>query len=136
MKSSYDIRCHKPKGIGPNLVDNEKEEESTTAALCELLKQIGPSYLISHSYTGIIMSVAADRCPDLIQGLFGVEPAAFPFESRYIFNRPNPSRKWGITDVPVTYDPPVQDPAVDLKKVEVGENTPGNVSCILQAAPA
>ncbi|KAL8848333.1 MAG: hypothetical protein Q9221_006636 [Calogaya cf. arnoldii] len=55
MKSSYDIRCHKPKGIGPNLVDNEKEEESTTAALCELLKQIGPSYLISHSYTGIIM---------------------------------------------------------------------------------
>ncbi|KAI4107845.1 MAG: hypothetical protein LQ339_002455 [Xanthoria mediterranea] len=124
------------KGIGPNLVDNEKEEESTTAALCSLLAQIGPSYIFSHSYTGIIMFVVADRCPELIQGLYGVEPAAFPFESRYIFNQPIPSRKWGITDVPVTYHPPVRDPVADLKKITVGENTPGNVSCILQAAPA
>lgn len=82
------------------------------------------------------MFVAADRCPDLIQGLYGIEPAGFPFESRYIFNQPITSRKWGITDVPVTHDPPVRDPAFDLKKMTVGENTAGDVSCILQAAPA
>ncbi|KAI4253971.1 MAG: hypothetical protein L6R42_007373, partial [Xanthoria sp. 1 TBL-2021] len=116
------------KGIRPNLVDNEKEEKSTTAALCTLLKQIGPSYIFGHSYTGIIMFVAADRCPDLIHGLYGIEPAGFPFESRYLFNQPIPSRIWGITDVPVTYDPPVRDPAADLKKITVGENTARDVS--------
>ncbi|KAL8999158.1 MAG: hypothetical protein Q9169_001937 [Polycauliona sp. 2 TL-2023] len=124
------------KGIGPNLVDNVAEEEGTTVALCELLRQIGPSYLFGHSYTGIMLFTAADRCPDLVQGLYGVEPAAFPFESRYIYNQSIPTRKWGIADIPITYDPPVQDPDTDLKKITVGENTPGNVSCILQAAPA
>ncbi|KAL8767679.1 MAG: hypothetical protein Q9209_005859 [Squamulea sp. 1 TL-2023] len=119
------------KGISPTPVNNEQEEEATGAALCALLKQIGPSYLLGHSYGGIMLFVAADRCPDLIQGLYGIEPAAFPFQTKYSPNRAMPHRKWGVTDVPVTYDPPVRDPAIGLKKVEVGENTAANVSCLL-----
>ena len=124
------------KSFEPLPLDNNVEEETTAAALCALFKQIGPSYLIAHSYTGIMLFVAADRCPDSIQGLFGVEPNAIPFQSKFSPNSATPQRKWGLTDVAVTYDPPVKDPVTDLKKVEVGENTAANVSCLLQAEPA
>ena len=124
------------KGLEPLPVDKVLSETTTGAAACDLLQRIGPAFLISHSYTGIHVFVIADQCPDLVQGIFGVEPNASPFESRTFANRSTPQRIWGITDIPVTYDPPVVDPAVDLKKIRVGVDTPANVSCLLQTTPA
>ncbi|KAL9596239.1 MAG: hypothetical protein Q9219_005950 [cf. Caloplaca sp. 3 TL-2023] len=105
--------------------DNEKVETATANAVCELLKQVGPSYIIAHSYTGMMSYVITDQCPDSVQDLFSVEPNSTPFQSKY-----------GLTDVPLTYDPPVTIPDTDIEKVEVGEKTTANVSCLLQAAPA
>ena len=124
------------KGIEPLPVDNVLSETTTGAAVCDLLQRIGSAFLIAHSYTGIHAFVIADQCPDLVQGIFGVEPNASPFESRAFANRSTPQRVWGITDIPVTYDPPVVNPANDLKKLRVGVDTPANISCLLQAAPA
>ena len=48
---------------------------------------------------------------------------------------PIPTRPYGLTDTPITYDPPVVNPTTDLKKVTVGTDSPANRSCILQANP-
>ena len=43
-----------------------------------------------------------------------IEPCGPPFEERVI--KTGPSRPWGITYTPVTYDPPVEDPESELKR--------------------
>ena len=116
--------------------DNLYMEDATGAAVCALLEEIGSSYLIGHSFGGMMLFVIAERCPDLVQGLLGVEPYAVPFRSKSAPGNGNPSRAWGLTNTPVTYDPPVKDPTVDLEKSEVGADTAANVSCLLQAEPA
>lgn len=105
------------------------EEVAMRKSMCDLLKQIGPSFLIGHSYGGSFLLTTADECPDLVQGLFGVEPAATPFT-------PLARRPYGLTSTPLLYDPPLTAPS-DLQQFPVlGENSLGNNSCILQAAPA
>ncbi len=52
--------------------------------------------------------------------------------------RTGPARPYGITSTPLTYDPPVSDPATDLPIVTVicNEERPGLESYKLQAKPA
>ncbi|KAI4157812.1 MAG: hypothetical protein LQ342_007984 [Letrouitia transgressa] len=116
--------------------DNMYMEDATGSGVCDLLKQIGPSYLIGHSFGGMMLFVVAEKCPDLVQGLLGVEPYAVPFRSKSAPGSGTPARAWGLTNTPLTYNPPAKDPSTDIKKVEVGTDTVSNVSCLLQAEPA
>ncbi|KAL8676450.1 MAG: hypothetical protein Q9186_007026 [Xanthomendoza sp. 1 TL-2023] len=111
----------------PVPANNTLEEVYMRKSMCQLLEKIGKSYLIGHSYGGSFLLTTADQCPELVQGLFGVEPAANPFD---VGRRP-----YGVTATPLVYDPAVKAPS-DLIQQRVGESTPGNTSCILQAAPA
>ncbi|KAI9679979.1 MAG: hypothetical protein M1817_004994 [Caeruleum heppii] len=112
-------------------------EVAMGAAGCELLRRIGrPSFLVPHSYGGIMAWKIADQCPDRVQGYVGIEPDTAPF-TNYIRGFPQriPTRPWGLTNSRLTYDPPVNDPS-ELIQVTVGEDTAANRSCQLQAAPA
>lgn len=115
-------------------VDNAATEEAVAIATCDLLSRIPPSFLIAHSYGGLFPWVIADKCPKAVQGIFGIEPGMPPFVNLGM-GPPIPARPYGLTDAPITYDPPVVNPTTDLKKVTVGTDSPANRSCILQANP-
>lgn len=103
-------------------------ELATRKSMCDLLRRIGPSFLIGQAFGASFIFVTADTCPELVQGIFGIELTANPF-------KPISRRPYGITVTPLVYDPPVNSPS-DLIQTPVGENTAANNSCILQAAPA
>ena len=47
-------------------------ELATRKAMCDLLGRIGPAYLIGADFGGTFMILAADECPELVKGDFGI----------------------------------------------------------------
>lgn len=68
----------------------------------ELLDKIGPAIVQVHSAGGPFSWIVADARPGMVKAIVNVEGAGMPF---------TPATPWGLTDVPLTYDPPVGDPA-------------------------
>jgi pimeloyl-ACP methyl ester carboxylesterase len=66
----------------------------------ELLDKIGPSIILGHAFGGFLSWILADRRPDLVKGIMSVEINGNPFAAQL---------RWGLTAIPVTYDPPVSD---------------------------
>ena len=98
----------------PSIADMAQAEASLVAALLGLLERIGPAVVITHSQSGPAGWRLADQRPDLVRALVAIEPSGPPYE-----RSPPPSgplreaveRPWGITDHPLTFDPPVNDAA-------------------------
>jgi pimeloyl-ACP methyl ester carboxylesterase len=95
----------------------------------ELLDRIGPAVILTHAYGGCLGWIAADRRPNLVKALVTVESNNAPFEAEVT---------WGLTAVPLTFDPPLSDPK-DFRLTEwtpppgsPGPNRPHRV----QAEPA
>ncbi|KAI9786708.1 MAG: hypothetical protein M1816_007849 [Peltula sp. TS41687] len=114
-------------------------ERVMRASGCALLRRIRPSFLIGHSFGALFPILLSDECPDLVAGNDNLEPATIPFQS-YTGNATSvvgrtPNRVWGLTNTPITYQPPISSPD-ELKTISVGEDTPGLRSCILQMEPA
>lgn len=105
-----------------------------------LLDKIGPSVVVTHSQSGAFGWAIGEARPDLVKAIVAIEPSGPPF-----FGAPPPwgdsdpdklSRPWGLTTTPLTYDPPLTDPA-DLAKVQEGApEGPGLVRCWRQTEPA
>ncbi len=92
-----------------------------------LLDRIGPAILLTHSQSGPLGWVIADARPTLVKAIVAVEPGGPPFQNAV--TNDNPSRAWGITDIPVTYDPPIRD-AAELRTVrEVIPQSPDLAPC-------
>jgi pimeloyl-ACP methyl ester carboxylesterase len=68
----------------------------------ELLDKIGPSIVQVHSAGGPFSWIVANERPKLVKAIVNVEGAGAPFGN---------GTPWGLTDVPLVYDPPVSDPA-------------------------
>ena len=68
----------------------------------ELLDNIGPAILQVHSAGGPFGWIVANERPALVKAIVNVEGAGTPF---------GPGTPWGVTDVPMAYDPPVSDPS-------------------------
>jgi pimeloyl-ACP methyl ester carboxylesterase len=68
----------------------------------ELLDKIGPAIVQVHSAGGPFSWIVADARPKLVKAIVNVEGAGAPFTA---------STPWGLTDVPLAYDPPVSNPA-------------------------
>lgn len=109
-------------------------------AICAVLKRTGPSVFITHSYGSSLGLLGADACPELVKGHVSYEGDQSPFGS-YSSNLgkfpPNPTRPYGVAEIPLAYDPPVTDPS-QLIKVNTGkdERKDGLLSrsrCIAQA---
>ena len=68
----------------------------------EMLDKLGPSIIVTHSAGGPFGWIVAEARPNLVKGIIAIEGAGAPFQGQNI---------WGLSDVPVAYDPPVSDPA-------------------------
>lgn len=120
---------------------SDKQQTIMRDSSCALLGMIGPSILISHSLGSSSAFLASDGCPGYVKGHVSVEGDASPFASygggALGANTSVPTRQYGLTTIPVAYDPPVTN-ASDLVQAQTGklEYTDGLVSkfpCIAQA---
>ncbi|KAJ6538950.1 Alpha/beta hydrolase family-domain-containing protein [Mycena capillaripes] len=116
----------------PSLSSQAEEGGKIKHAGSLLLDKIGPVILLTHSQAGQFGWILADSRPKQVKAIVALEPAGPPFINA-IFPPFTPARIYGLTDFPITYDPPISA-ASDIAQVVVGE-IPG-VTCIQQAKPA
>jgi pimeloyl-ACP methyl ester carboxylesterase len=107
-----------------------------------LLDRIGPAIILTHSQSGPFGFLIADKRPNLVKGVVTVEGGGTPRgytavgAPRWFEDAPAANgAPWGITMVPITYDPPVTDPA-QLTFVREEKPDGPDVRCWLQASPA
>jgi len=91
-----------------NASDEAYHSELCAKGGVELLDKIGPSIILGHAFGGFLSWILADRRPDLVKGIMAVEINGNPFAAQL---------RWGLTAIPLTYDPPVTDLA-DFHLVE------------------
>jgi hypothetical protein len=61
-----------------------------------------------NSQSGPVGWLIADAKPKLVKAVVAVDPAGPPFQNT-VFGT-DKARAWGVADIPITYDPPVNDP--------------------------
>jgi pimeloyl-ACP methyl ester carboxylesterase len=66
----------------------------------ELLDKIGPAIVQVHSAGGPFGWLVANERPHLVKAIVNVEGGGAPF---------SPQTPWGLTDIPLVFDPPVSD---------------------------
>lgn len=112
------------------------QQATAKDAMVALLDRIAePVILFGHSQGGIVPWFTADARPDLVAAIVGLEPGAPPFRNEFPFIV-GPARPYGLTDIPIAYDPPVQDAETDFDKVVILSNSSDLTNCTLQAEPA
>lgn len=104
------------------------------AAGSALLDRIGPAILVTHSQSGLLGWVMAESRPKAVKGIVAIEPSGPPFHNAAPGNPK--ARAWGITDIAVTYDPPVSDPAQIQTETQSAPDGAGLIPCTLQREPA
>jgi pimeloyl-ACP methyl ester carboxylesterase len=117
----------------PSLSDLVETQRLVKQAGTALLDQIGPAILVTHSQAGTFGWILADARPNLVKGVVAVEPNGPPLRDA-IFST-DPSRIWGIADLPLTYDPPATDSS-ELAIEETPAVGPDLQACMQQKAPA
>jgi pimeloyl-ACP methyl ester carboxylesterase len=102
-------------GMGPTLVDIERNHLDCQNAGAELLDKIGPAIIMTHSAGGPMGWMVADARPGLVKAVIAVEPVGPPFSERA-----GGRLSWGITGAKLSFDPPAET-ADDL---EIEERAP------------
>ncbi|KAF7326892.1 AB hydrolase-1 domain-containing protein [Mycena venus] len=116
----------------PSLNSTTEEAMKIKSAGSLLLDQIGPVILMTHSQAGEFGWILADSRPNQVKAIVALEPYGPPFINA-IFPPLTPNRIYGLTDLPVAYDPPITQ-ASDIGRTVVSE-IPG-VTCFQQTEPA
>jgi len=118
------------------VITGHNQEKRTVDAVVQLLDMIGqPVILMLNS--GIAGSgwVVADARSKLIKGIVAVEPVAPPIENAERGST-GPARLWGLTNLPLHYDPPIQQ-ASELQTVRQDKpDGPDLIPCWIQKEPA
>lgn len=117
-----------------------KEEAMTRDANVALLDRIGTQViLLTHSQGGGFGWLIADARPNLVKAIVTVEPAGPPIrgvDTSKVAYVDRGGLAWGVSNAPITYDPPVSS-AADLDTVlETAPEGPGLVPCYMQREPA
>lgn len=108
------------------------QQKTVQDAGAALLDKIGePVILMGHSQGGILPLLLADARPELTKGLILLEPTGPPFRDAVFGTKA--ARPYGLTDIPLTYSPPVTDPSVDLVQEVQPARGEDYVECVLQA---
>ncbi len=126
----------------PSLSDFPKQQELNRDALVALLDRIGPSVLLTHSQSGAFGWPVADARPDLVKGIVAMEPNGPPVRN-VVDGLPPPEwyqdhpveKPYGLTMVPLTYDPPVAPDRPLRFERQGAPDRPDFVRCWLQAEP-
>ena len=126
----------------PAIADFRKQQPLNRDALIALLEKIGPAVLMTHSQAGAFTWPVADARPDLVRAIVAIEPNGPPFYTVQAVGAPEWFRQgplalpYGISILPLTYEPPVKE-AEELAPVrEDKADGDGLVRCWLQKAPA
>lgn len=126
----------------PSLSDFTRQQELTANATVALLDKIGPAILLTHSQSGAMGWPVADRRPNLVRAIIAVEPSGPPLHDLVENGPPDwfsdgpVARSYGITSVPITYEPPVSDPSQLQFTHQAVSDGPDLARCWLQAEPA
>jgi pimeloyl-ACP methyl ester carboxylesterase len=91
-----------------------------------LLDKIGPAIIMTHSAGGPFGWLVAEIRPSLVKGIIAIEGGGQPFGGQNV---------WGMSTIPVAYDPPVSDPS-EIKTKRVDAPEPGVTPYLLQQEPA
>src|SRR5262250_2210676 len=116
------------------VISNEVTQAANQAASAALLDKIGPAIVLTHSQSGPFGWLIADARPKLVKGIIAVEPGGPPFEATII--NTGKARAWGLTDIPLHYDPPVKDPSELAVVRDVKADGPDLFVCWMQQALA
>lgn len=108
-------------------LDNRESERLMQAAGAALLDRIGPAILVTHSQAGLFGWLIGDARPRLVKAIVALEPAGPPFKDAVF--QSGADRTWGLTSLPLTYDPPVtrQSPLEFEQQAEA--DAPDLVAC-------
>ncbi len=107
-----------------------------------LLDRIGPAILLTHSQSGPFGWELADARPQLVKGVVAIEPNGPPFYENSFAGPPDwfkdaaLGRAWGITRLPLQYEPPAAEPRDLGMTQQPAADGPDLVRCWLQDAPA
>jgi pimeloyl-ACP methyl ester carboxylesterase len=93
---------------GPMPADLALSQALDQSRGAELLDRIGPAVLMTHSMGGPAGWLIADARPELVKGLVAIESIGPPFAEHPQLGL---TLDYGLTSAPLTYDPPVDDPA-------------------------
>ncbi|KAJ7283376.1 Alpha/Beta hydrolase protein [Mycena rebaudengoi] len=115
----------------PSLISFAEEGQKIQNAGAQLLDQIGPVIVMTHSQGGQFGWILGDARPKQVKAIVALEPNGPPF-IQAIFPPFIPARIYGLTDIPLAYSPPIAA-ASDIARVIVSE-TPG-FTCFQQAKP-
>ena len=91
----------------------------------DLLDRIGPAIIVTHSAGGPFGLLTAEARPALVVATVIVEGVGSAFGGGNV---------WGLSSIPVTYDPPVSDPA-EIAVRYVSNPEPGVAGYYLQQEP-
>jgi pimeloyl-ACP methyl ester carboxylesterase len=91
-----------------------------------LLDKIGPAIIMTHSAGGPFGWLVAEVRPNLVKGIVCIEGGGTPFSGQNV---------WGLSSVPVAYEPPVSDPS-EIKTRVVTPTEAGVQPYRLQEDPA
>jgi pimeloyl-ACP methyl ester carboxylesterase len=116
-----------------SLASDSETQQLTQQAGMALIDMIGPAILLTHSQSGLLGWVIAEARPSLVKGIMAIEPSGPPFHN----NAPGlpKARAYGITDIPVAYDPPITDPGQLTTVRQDKPDADGLIACTLQADP-
>lgn len=110
----------------------QENEIMMRAAGVALLERIGPSILIAHSQGAVCAWSIADARRDLVRGIVALEPTGPPFKDPV--SRPGAEdRLYGLTSIPLAYDPPVTPESPLVFEQQAAPDGPDLDACWLQA---
>jgi pimeloyl-ACP methyl ester carboxylesterase len=117
----------------PTGKDMEQLSAEDIVALVDLIHE--PVILLLHSGVSPSGWLVADARPKLVKGIIAAEPVAPPIENAER-GATGPGRVWGLTNMPITYDPPIKS-ASELQTVrEDKADGPDLIPCWVQKEPA
>lgn len=113
-----------------SLRSDSETQTLAKAAGAALLDRIGPAILLTHSQSGLLGWVIAEARPQLVKAIVALEPSGPPFHN-HAPNDPK-ARAFGVTDVPLAYDPPVASAEEIATERQVTPDGEGLITCTLQ----
>ena len=100
-----------------------------------LLDRIGPAILLTHSQAGPFGWLIADARPRAVKAIVAVEPNGPAIESSPVTGSRR-QQSWGVSDIPITYAPPIAEAAELRLEKQAQPDAPGLLACWQQQSPA
>lgn len=125
----------------PIEADGVLQQVRMKEALVQLVEEQVPKgrevVIVAHSQAGFWgWTVTEALGKKKVKGVVILEPPGPPFKDKVLEWLPPPTRIWGLGDIALKYDPPLEyDMELVRNAVRVGEDTDERSSCLLQKEP-